>query len=68
MKGERAMKDQRTQGTINKARGTVEAAIGKATGDPVEEALGHARKAQGGAQQGIGDIAAAARKDNAKPR
>ena len=55
------MTDQRTKGTISKAQGKVEEAIGKVTGDREEEAKGKIRQVQGDAQHGVADVGDAIR-------
>jgi uncharacterized protein YjbJ (UPF0337 family) len=60
------MTDQRTKGTISKAQGKIEEAVGKLTGNRREEAKGKIRQVQGGAQRGLGDAQDAVRKDRGR--
>lgn len=50
------MADQHAKGTVNKIRGTFEQWLGKLTGNRRTRAGGVARQAQGGIQQGVGDV------------
>lgn len=60
------MTDQHVKGAINKAGGKVEETAGKVTGDKEQEAKGKVKQVQGVAQEGLGDIQDAARKETAK--
>lgn len=57
------MTNEHTKGAISKARGRIEEAVGKLTGDRREEARGKVRQVQGEAQEGLGDVQDAVRKD-----
>ena len=50
------MADLRAKGTVNKIRGTFEQWLGKLTGNRRTRARGVVRQAQGGIQQGVGDV------------
>ena len=62
------MTDEHIKGTISRARGKVEETVGKLTGDRHEEAQGKIRQIQGKAQQGLGDVKDAIRRERSKPR
>jgi len=57
------MTSQRTQGALNTVRGRIEQAVGRLTGNRRQEIAGKVHEAQGGAQQSIGNISDAVRKD-----
>ena len=61
------MTDQRTKGPISRARGTIERAFGRLTGNRREELRGTARQVQGHTQQAIGGIGDAVHKDRTEP-
>jgi uncharacterized protein YjbJ (UPF0337 family) len=61
------MTEEQTKGTINKARGRVEAAVGKLTGNRRQQVLGKARQVKGGAQVALGDLQQAPKQPNDKP-
>jgi len=61
------MTDEHVRGTITKARGKLEETVGKLTGDRREEATGKVRQVQGDAQESLGDLQDAVRKDRGKP-
>jgi uncharacterized protein YjbJ (UPF0337 family) len=62
------MTDEHIKGTISRARGKVEETVGKLTGDRHEEAQGKIRQIKGKAQQGLGDVKDAIRRERSKPR
>lgn len=62
------MTDEHVKGTISRARGKVEETVGKLTGDRHEEAQGKIRQIQGKAQQGLGDVQDAIRRERGKTR
>jgi uncharacterized protein YjbJ (UPF0337 family) len=61
------MTDQRTKGTINRFRGTLERAVGRLTGSRRTELHGSARQVQGQTQQAMGGIGDAVHKDRTEP-
>lgn len=50
------MTDEHIKGTVSKARGIAEQAVGKLTGDGRRQRRGRARQVQGAAQKGLGDL------------
>ncbi len=50
------MTNEHTKGAISKAKGTIEEGLGKLTHNRTQEARGKAKKVQGAAQNGLGDI------------
>ena len=56
---EHDMTDEQTKGAISKARGRVEAAVGKLTGNRRGQLQGQVRQVKGSAQEALGDLQAA---------
>ena len=61
------MTGERTKGRINKARGQLEAAVGKLTGNRRQQVLGKTRQVKGGAQVALGDLQQAPPQPHDKP-
>jgi uncharacterized protein YjbJ (UPF0337 family) len=57
------MTDQHVKGAISTVKGTVREGVGKLTGDRKLETKGKVQKVQGKAQNGLGDVQDAIRKD-----
>ncbi len=56
------MTDEHAEGAINKARGSVEEGLGRATGDRKTEVTGKARQVEGATQSAVGDAQEAIRR------
>jgi uncharacterized protein YjbJ (UPF0337 family) len=58
------MSDQHVKGALSTTKGSVNEGVGKLTGDKKLETKGKVQKVQGKAQDGLGDVQDAVRKDD----
>lgn len=50
------MNEQQVKGTITKAKGSVEAFLGRLTGNRKQQATGAVHKVEGDVRRGVGDV------------